>query len=300
MYLGKVEQEQEKIFQIEKPFSGYGFKIVVDSMTGNKMLEHLKLMELNEALSLVGVVASLLHQYKDGTPERPFQSVRLMDLLEIEQHQEGSIKIIQEEYKELEETYNKFTILGYLPLSSDGMAKSFMQDETTTLTLQTSKNVTVDVWSIETPLISGTWKKYNTFDIRQGEKTKSIDVNNTHTLAFPLDALTNSTEFSIKWTNGATCRYKRAEFEFLGLLINDVTYNINGKTIGGYARLAIMDVSQVDEIEIYRDSTSAFSLYLVQDVPVKNMVAVSKHNAGMVDTSQLAIEASAIEQFKRN
>lgn len=298
MYLGR-SQNEEKIFSTEKPFSGYGFSISLTLGSAvafiNAINNPLAENPIEDAMSYVDVTCSLLHQYREGKHERPFTAVKIVDLLELAQHAEGIISVSMEE----KDGSEGVVIRGYLPLTESG-SKSFLEDETSLLTVITGENIIAEVWTIESPTLAGSWTQWTKKDVLDGQTQKQFEVSQFHTVAIPMVALTKSTEITITFTNGGVVRYKKPELQFIGLLANDCSYNVNGRVFGGFGKFAILDVSAVSTIDIHRESTSPFSIYMLDDVPVKNMRSVAQHNSGMIDVASLKVEAEAQKQLARN
>lgn len=299
MHLGKhIGGGQPSIFDTEKPFSGYGFHI---TCSGNRALEKLPkneadLLKLMDELT-ESVIISTTYVLADGTPVRKITQLPLMVVAEFAQFEEGVISCSFESnmYGEVEkwDTVLKF----YVPLTKNGNIL-FNNDEVMHLEIASSETgIDVDVYTLESAIASPDYFKYSNLDVLQGKKEVVFPIGKYETVMIPLPALTVGTEISLTYTNGKVVRYKKPELEFIGLLVNDIVLATNSGQINGYGNYAIIDTSSVKEIAINRSTASAFSMIAVEREVVKNVGSVQIANRGMVDLTEVKLNADIMERL---
>lgn len=299
MHLGKhIGGGQPSIFDTEKPFSGYGFHI---SMTGDSALDKLPANEADLLKLLVdlteAVIISTTYVLADGTPVRKITQLPLTVVAEFAQFEEGvmSCSFESKMYGALEkfDAILKF----YVPLTKNGNIL-FNNDEVMHLEIASSEvGIDVDVYTLESAIASPDYFKYSNLDVLQGKKEVVFPIGKYETVMIPLSALTVGTEISLTYTNSKVVRYKKPELEFIGLLVNDIVLASNAGQINGYGNYAIIDTSTVKEIAINRSTASAFSMIAIEREVVKNVGSVQSANRGMVDLTEVKLNADIMERL---
>lgn len=299
MHLGKhIGGGQPSIFDTEKPFSGYGFHI---TLTGDSALESLpldsgKLLEILDGLNQF-VTISTTYVLVDGTPVRKITQLPLMVLAEFAQFEEGIISCeFSPTFYGADKKYDAL-LKFYVPLTKNGNIL-FNNDEVIHLEIASSQvGIDVDVYTIESAIASPDYFKYSNLDVLHGKKEVVFPIGKYETVMIPLGALTVGTEISLTYTNGKIVRYKKPELEFIGLLVNDIVLASNSGQINGYGNYAIIDTSTVKEIAINRSTTSSFSMIAVEREVVKNVGNVQVANRGMVDLTEVKLNADIMERL---
>lgn len=299
MHLGKhIGGGQPSIFDTEKPFSGYGFHINVSGDFAPPKLpsSEVKLLEFLEFLK-DSISISTTYVLADGTPVRKITQLPLMSVAEFAQFEEGIISCSFEEVTAGGiTTYNALLKL-YVPLTKNGNIL-FNNDEVMHLEIHSSiTGVDVDVYTLESAIASPDYFKFSNLDVLQGKKEVVFPIGKYETVMIPLQDLTVGTEISLTYTNSKVVRYKKPELEFIGLLVNDIVLASNAGQINGYGQYAIIDTSTVKEIAINRSTTSAFSMIAIEREVVKNVGNVQSANRGMVDLTEVKLNADIMERL---
>ncbi|MBI1836841.1 MAG: hypothetical protein HYR91_06200 [Flavobacteriia bacterium] len=303
MILGTVTNAESKDFQIEKPFSGLAINITTPilNLLSSENLAFAKshapangspqfyfptseeITALIEKLSQT-ITISAYYKQKSGKGKYYFSSFPLMDLLELAQHEEGVIRVVYSSAEDIQ-------IKAYLPLSNTG-AIAFNNDETMTISVVGTDQgeavkYTLEMYTVELPQIAHDYLDYTRLSVLQGQKEKKFDLVEFEKIMIPLRSITSTTVISLDYTNGVTVRYTAKELYSLGLLINDVCYaSTTTGTVNGFGRFAILDCKNVKDIDIRRDSNTAFDIVAVKSKLVEDVLGSILSNEKLFDTTE--------------
>lgn len=292
MYQGQlVGGGQPKKFDVEKPFSGYGLKILVAGASGANLFDA---EDQEHFLTVIrsmydAITINVTYNYKDGNPQRPISQMPLMAIIEHAQNEEGIIKVVVNHDKTVE-----FHV--YLPLTKDGNIL-FNNDETMTLELSAAEDIAIDVWTIESAIAAPDFFNFQNLDVLNGKKDVEFDVSKYESIMIPMSALTANTELTIEFTNGKIVRYRKPELSFIGLLVNDLCFGSYQRSINGFGNFGILATSTVKSIRINRDTVSAFTIIAVERVVVKDVQNVARANSGLVDLTAVKLDRDIQAKF---
>jgi len=268
---------------VEKPIAGLEIRLkcVDDSLFAN---EYLIRSWINTVFK-DSVTASVAYKDKDGNETNPFSSFNLDALLEHAQAGEGYIPIIFDG--------SDYYLQAFLPLTSNGGAIQFSNDETMTIDFKYDDTIfeTLTTETIESPVASPTWTKFERFAVRQDDLEKDLTINGAESIMIPIESLFTKTQITLCYSNGQNVKLTKPKIQALGRKINDACYNVNGQVVGGFGRYAIIDVRRVERVEIRRDTTAPFQIIVQSQEPVANLGQVQAKNMMLVDTSTPFLDA---------
>ncbi|GEM_PF-6394234 len=282
MILGTVNDGDVlgKDFNIEKPFCGLAVVVRVASDSIGIKEDGTENFTKN-LIEKIGnnITVSAYYKQKSGKGKYYFSAFNLMQLLELSQHEEGVVKVIRDGLD--------YVIKGYLPLSNTG-AIAFNNDETMTVTVVGGKDFkyNMDLYTVELSQVAHDYLEYSRLSVLEGQREKKFDLRGYEKIMIPLSAISRTTIVSLDYTNGITCRYNREELEAMGLLINDVCYSNGANTVYGFGHHAILDCSNIVDVDIRRDSTTAFDIVAIKTRLVSDVIGSIITNEKLIDTTE--------------
>ena len=282
MKLGTVGIEDDKVFEVEKPFAnvlviGKLNAAIYASFRDDESYPSTQdiIAELESHASKSIISAEYIR--RDGQRERIMNAQQILTMAEFSQHKEGTMITKNDGAN------------GYLymmvTLSSSG-AIPFNGDETLRLTVTNKGDLfeSLDLHTLESPLQATDRLQYNTLSV--GDlKEKEFDLRQTDKVMIPLNEMTSSTELHFTYTNGRTTKFKLPEIVGIGMAINDSVMNIEGRVIGGNGRFVIIDTAMVEKLEVIRQATTPLDFISVHSKLLDTADVAEQSNSKLVDAS---------------
>ena len=291
MLLGPVQGGASPTLTVEKPFSHLNVKINL-SATGKTALSGAStIKEVDQFLENLNnsIVVTAAIKEKDGTQTNLFNARNLIDLMEFSQEAEGLIKLDSE----------NSCIRGRIELTKLG-AIPFNNDEEFRLILSTKVHPTyssVEFRAMESPLTAQDVIRWHTLDVGS-ESQKNFDVSDYGKIMIPLSAFTNSMDLQFHYSNGKSISWNKENIYESGYLLNDIVYNLDGKLIkSGFHEYAILDVSMVRDIKMYRNSTTSFRMLVINQELLPSAEESQAQNEALKD---LELDAKLIRMANGN
>lgn len=230
---------------------------------------------------------------KNGKNKYLYPKMGLGTLIEEAQAGEGYVDVVSI-------AVDTYQVRFGLPLTQKGSIQ-LDNDEEIILDLTTDAVVTnLDIYGLETPLASPTYRSVTVMSMTQGNKNDQFDVSEFDTILIPMSAITATTDLQIVYTNGESPKFLKTELEILGKSMNDCLVAIDGVSTGGNGLFAAFDASAMERIEVRRDSVTAFDIFGFTDEPLEDMQKVYKINRSLVSKSTEVLDRKVSSKFARS
>ena len=289
MKIGQLEAENEnQPFKITKSISG----IVITLVQNDVDAPEIRAGRSGAIGYLVDMVGSstiqVVLQPKHGKNEFLIERMKLSTVLQKVGSVDGTVSFEFEEVV-FHSGVGTMTMRAYIPFSDEGRIPLDEDEEiqVTISNLPAETAVTSMLYGVESADLATDVIRMSFKSLPQGEKFKTFDVSDSEYVMLPLGMLTATTTLQINYTNGESPIYLADEFRALACQSNEVLFSVGGLVVTGFADYAVFKVSDVESIEVRRDSTTAYDLFFIDSDYRPNMESAVRKNERRFNISAL-------------